>query len=90
MSLKHRGERSSFPLRCHAHGRTADIGPAHLAQRVLQSRPIELAVPQKDHLGPRGDHRAHQLDHRNVGGPLGQCPLGLWLMRHARGSARPL
>src|SRR5512138_441898 len=56
----------SVPRRRRAHGRAAGVGPARLMQRGLQCRPVELAVPQKDHLGPRGEHLAHHLDHGDV------------------------
>ena len=43
-------------------------------QGALQIRPIELAVAQKDHLGPLGDDLAQQRDDRDVEG-LGTRPL---------------
>src|SRR5215813_7341564 len=48
------------------HGRTTSIGPAHLAQLRLQRWPIELAITQKDDLGPCRDHWAHPLDYGQV------------------------
>jgi hypothetical protein len=56
----------AVPCRRRAHGRAAGVGPARLMQRGLQRRPVELAVPQKDHLGPLWDHLAPQLDHGDV------------------------
>ncbi len=68
-------KRLTVPCRRRAHGRAAHLGPAHLVQRGLKIRSIELAVAQKDHPGPRGDHLAQQLDDRDVEG-LGTMPFG--------------
>lgn len=57
-----------------AQGRAAHVGPARLVQRGLQRRPVELAVPQKDHRGPRWDHLAYQRDPGDVEF-LGTMPL---------------
>ena len=62
--LKAKGR--ALPCRRRAHGRPADGGPAHLAPWGLQRRPIARAVAQNDHLGPRGDDRAHQGAHGDV------------------------
>ena len=61
-------EAEGLPLPCRrgAHGRAAHLGPTNLVQGALQIRPIELAVAQKDHLGPLGDQRAQPLDHGDV------------------------
>src|SRR5215468_236659 len=56
----------AVPRRRRAHGRAAYVGPARLMERGLEGRPIELAVAQKDHLGPLGDHLAHQLNHGDM------------------------
>src|SRR5262245_29560520 len=52
----------AVPRRRRAHGRAAYVGPARLMERGLEGRPVELAVAQKDHLGPLGDHLAYQLN----------------------------
>src|SRR5438094_3351023 len=59
-------KRRGVPRRRRAHGRAAYVGPARLMQRRLEGRPLERAVAQKDHLGPRRDPLAHPLDHGAV------------------------
>src|SRR5215467_4244824 len=61
-----KAKRRAVPRRCRAHGRAAYVGPARLMERGLESRPVELAVAQKDDRGPLGDHLAHQFDHGDV------------------------
>jgi hypothetical protein len=58
-------------------------------QRALQLRPIELAVAQKDHLGPLGDHLAYQLDNGDVEG-LGTMPFGTVAHTPGQGQGAPL
>src|SRR5512138_832802 len=59
-------EGDALPCRYGAQGCAAGVGPAYLVQRGLQRGPITLAVPQKDHLGPRREHLAHHLDHGDM------------------------
>jgi hypothetical protein len=65
----------ALPRRRRTHGRPAHRGPAPLAQRGLQRRPIARAVTQKDHLGALRNPRAHQRDQGDVE-RLGTMPLG--------------
>ena len=78
----------ALPGRRCAHGRPADVGPAQRAQCGLQRRPIELAVAQKDHLGPLGDHRAYPFDH-SAGELLGTMAFGPLTHAPRQGRARP-
>src|ERR1041384_5335313 len=43
----------TLPRRRRAHRRPAYVAPAKFAERVLQRRPIALAIAQKDYLGSR-------------------------------------
>src|SRR5712691_193797 len=69
------GKRFALPrhrvaLRC-----AARIPPPRLAQGVLQPRPVELAIAEKHHGGPCGDHLAHHLNDGDVK-VLGKMALG--------------
>jgi len=50
------------PRRHGARGRATRLGPAHLLQHVLQSRPIACAIAQQHDLRPRGDQLADEGD----------------------------
>jgi len=82
-------KRLAVPRRRCAHGRAAHGGPAHLVQCALQISPIELAVAQKDHRGPLGDHLAQQLDDLDVEG-LGTMPFGTVAHAPRQGQGAPL
>ena len=58
-------------------------------QRVLQRRPIELAVAQKDYFGPCGNQCAQQLDHGDVE-RLGTMPFGTVAHTPRQGQSAPL
>lgn len=77
------------PHRRGAQSRAAHVGPAKLVQGALQIRPIELAVAQKDHLGPLGDHLAQQCDDLDVEG-LGTMPFGTVAHAPRQGQGAPL
>ena len=68
-------KRLTVPCRRRAHGRAANRRPAHLGQRVLKLSSIALAVAEKDSPSPLWDHRAQQLDDRDMEG-LGTRPFG--------------
>jgi hypothetical protein len=82
-------KRLAVPRRRGAHGRAADLGPAHLVQRALQIRPIALAVAQKNHLGPLGDELADELDDLHVEG-LRTMPFGTLTHAPREGQGAPL
>jgi hypothetical protein len=73
----------AFPGRHGALGRAARLAPARLIARLLQQRPIALAVAQNHHGGARGEARSHQVHQSDVQG-LGTMPLGA--VPHAPGS----
>ena len=82
-------KRLAVPRRRCAHGRAAHLGPTNLVQGALQIRPIELAVAQKDPLGPLGDQLAPQLDDLDVEG-LGTMPFGTLAHAPSQGQGAPL
>ncbi len=58
-------------------------------QCALELRPIELAVAQKNHLGPLGDQLTYQLDDLDVES-LGTMPFGTVAHAPRQGQGAPL
>src|SRR5947208_7603865 len=82
-----KAKRRGVPRRRRAHGRAAYGGPARLMQRRLEGRPLERAVAQKDHLGPRRIlSRIHSTTARWRS--AGKGPFGAWRTRPASSRAR--